>query len=166
MTTFTVLKFPTAGGAQRMLRRLKQLQEQRLIQIEDGAILTWPPGAIHSRIKQLSDLAGVGALGVGFWGMLFGLLFSVPFFGVTSNTAIGVLAEHFVRCGIDEEFLKGAHNQITEDTSALFLLTSEAGLNKVAATIKGSPYQLMFITLSYEQEARLRDIFGQESLLD
>jgi uncharacterized membrane protein len=148
-----------------MLRRLKQLQEQRLIQVEDGAILIWPPGVRHPSIKQLSDLIGVGSLGVGFWEMLFGLLFSVPFFGATSDTAISVLAVHFVRCGIDEEFLKGAHNQITEDTSALFLLTSEAALNKVAATIKGSLYQLTFITLSYEQEARLRDIFGQESLV-
>lgn len=165
MTTFAILKFPTAGGAQRMLRRLKQFQEQRLIQVEDGAILIWPPGIRHPRTRQLNDLAGVASLGIGFWGMLFGLLFSVPFFGATSNTAIGVLAGHFVRCGIDEEFLKGAHNQITEDTSALFLLTSEAALNKLAATIKGSPYQLMFITLSYEQEARLRDIFGQESLV-
>jgi uncharacterized membrane protein len=165
MTTFTILKFPTTGGAQRMLRRLKQLQEQQLIQVEDGAILTWPPGVRHPRTRQLYDLTGVVSLGIGFWEMLFGLLFSVPFFGATSNTAIGVLTEHFVRCGIDEEFLKGVHNQITEDTSALFLLTSEAVLNKVAATIKGSPYQLMFITLSYEQEARLRDIFCQESLV-
>src|SRR5256885_412843 len=92
MTIFTVLKFPTAGGAARMQRTLQKLQEQRQIHIEDGAIVTWPLGARHPRIKQLSDLAGIGAVGGGFGGLLCGLLFSVPFSGVTTGTVIGALA--------------------------------------------------------------------------
>lgn len=164
MTIFTVLKFPTAGGAARMLRTLQKLQEQRQIHIEDGAIVTWPPGARHPRIKQLSDLAGIGALGGGFWGMLFGLLFSVPFFGVTTGTIIGTLAGHFARYGIEENFIKGMRNQLTEDTSALFLLMNEAVLDKVVAAIKSTPFELMSTSLSYEQEAQLREVFGQESL--
>src|SRR5438270_2336699 len=110
MATFTILKFPTDGVAQRILDRLQLLQEQHLIQVEDGAILTWPPGARHPRTKQLSELTRVRALGIGFWEMLFGLLFAVPFFGAAAETAIGVLVIHFVRSGIDEDFLKRAHN--------------------------------------------------------
>jgi uncharacterized membrane protein len=166
MTIFTVLKFPTAGGAARMLRILQKLQEeQRQIHIEDGAIVTWPLGARHPRIKQLNDLAGIGALGGGFWGMLFGLLFSVSFFGVTTGTVIGALAGHFAHYGIDEDFIKGVRNQLTEDTSALFLLTSDAVLDKVVASIKSTPFELMSTSLSYEQEAQLREVFGQESLV-
>src|SRR5437588_7155173 len=114
MATFTILKFPTDGGAQGILGRLQLLQEQHLIQVEDGAILTWPPGATYSSTRLLSELARVRTLGTGFWEMLFGLLFAVPFFGAAAETAIGVLANHFMRCGIDEDFLKRAHNQITE----------------------------------------------------
>ena len=165
MTTFAVLRFPTAGGAQRMLRTLQHFQEQRMIQIEDGAILIWPPGARHPRTKQLSELTRVGVLDAGFWGMLFGLLFAVPFFGAAAETAIGVLVSHFVRSGIDENFLKSAHNQITEGTSALFLLTNEAVLERIADAIKGSHYELISTNLSYEQEARLREAFDQESLV-
>ena len=165
MTIFTVLKFPTAGGAARMQRTLQKLQEQHQIHIEDGAIVTWSLGARHPRIKQLSDLAGIGTLGGGFWGMLFGLLFSVPFFGVTTGTIIGALAGHFARYGIDEDFIKGVRNQLTEDTSAPFLLTSEAVLDKVVASIKSTPFELMSTSLSYEQEAQLREVFGQESLV-
>src|SRR5947209_9793432 len=106
MTTFVVLRFPTAGGAPRTLRTLQHFQEQRMIQIDDGAILTWPPGARHPRTKQLGELSRVGVLDGGFWGMLFGLLFSVPFFGVTAGTAIGALANHFAHYGIDEDFIK------------------------------------------------------------
>jgi uncharacterized membrane protein len=147
------------------LRTLQHFQEQRMIQIEDGAILIWPPGARHPRTKQLSELARVGVLDAGFWGMLFGLLFAVPFFGAAAETAIGVLVSHFVRSGIDENFLKSAHNQITEGTSALFLLTNEAVLDRIADAIKGSHYELISTNLSYEQEARLREAFDQASLV-
>jgi uncharacterized membrane protein len=165
MTTFAVLRFPTAGGAQRTLRTLQHFQEQRMIQIEDGAILTWPPGARHPRTKQLSELTRVGVLDGGFWGMLFGLLFSVPFFGVAAGNAIGILANHFVYYGFDEDFIKKVRDQITEDTSALFLLTNEAVLDRIAVAIKNMPFELIPITLSNEQEAQLRDAFGEESLV-
>ena len=165
MATFTILKFPTDGGAQGMLGRLQLLQEQHLIQVEDGAILTWPPGARYSRTRLLGELSRVRALGTGFWEMLFGLLLAVPFFGAAAETAISVLVVHFARCGIDEEFLKKAHNQITEGSSALFLLTNEAVLDCIADAIKGSPCELISTNLSYEQEARLREVFEQESLV-
>src|SRR2546430_7229888 len=82
VATLTVLKFPTAQGAETMLNTLENLQKQQLIQIEDGAIVTWPEGAKKPKTKQLHDMTGAGALGGAFWGMLFGLLFFVPFFGL------------------------------------------------------------------------------------
>jgi uncharacterized membrane protein len=84
---------------------------------------------------------------------------------VTTGTVIGALAGHFARYGIDEDFIKGVRNQLTEDTSALFLLTSDAVLDKVVASIKSTPFELMSTSLSYEQEAQLREVFGQESLV-
>jgi uncharacterized membrane protein len=42
MSTLVVFKLPTADGAQTMLDTLESLQKQQLIQIDDGAILTWP----------------------------------------------------------------------------------------------------------------------------
>jgi len=67
MATLTVLKFPTAEGAQAMLSTMENLQKQQLIEIEDGAILTWPVGAKKPKTKQLRDATGVGALGGAFW---------------------------------------------------------------------------------------------------
>ena len=45
MATLVVFEFPTAEGADIMLNTLEGLQKQQLIQIQDGAILTWPAGA-------------------------------------------------------------------------------------------------------------------------
>src|SRR5438876_12377555 len=69
MATLVVFKFPTAEGAQTMLSTLASLQKQQLIQIQDGAILTWPAGAKKPKTTQLSDMTGAGALGGAFWGI-------------------------------------------------------------------------------------------------
>jgi len=162
MTIFTVLEFPRAEGAEYMVRTMRQLQEQHLIQIEDWAIVTWPLGARHPRTRQLNQLTGNSALAGTFWGILFGLLFSVPFFGVAADTAAGTLAGHFAHFGIDEDFIKRVRNQITEGTSALFLLTSGAVMDKVVAVIKkGMQFELISTNLSKEQEDRLHEAFGE-----
>ena len=162
MTTFAVLEFPRAEGAEYMLRTLHQLRERHLIQIEDWAIVTWPLGARHPRTRQLNHLTGNSALSGAFWGMLFGLLFSVSFFGVASDTTIGTLACHFAYYGIDEDFFKGVRNQIMEGTSALFLLTGGTTLDKVVSTIKkGMQFDLISTNLSEAQEEQLREAFGE-----
>src|SRR6266516_5503310 len=77
MATIVVFKFPTAEGADTMLNTLEGLQQQQLIQINDGAVVSWPAGASKPKTSQLSKGAttGAGALGGAFWGFLFGLLF-------------------------------------------------------------------------------------------
>jgi uncharacterized membrane protein len=162
MTTFTVLEFSRAEGAEYMVRTMRQLQEKHLIQIEDWAIVTWPLGARHPRTRQLNQLTANQALAGTFWGILFGLLFSVPFFGVAADTALGTLVGHFARFGIDEDFIKGVRNQITEGTSALFLLTGEAVMDKVVAVIKkGMQFELISTNLSKEQIDQLHETFGE-----
>src|SRR5690349_19331715 len=123
MATLVVFKFPMEDGAEKMLARLESLQKQQLIQIDDGAIVTWPAGASKPKTKQLTNMTGVGALGGAFWGFLFGLLFFVPFFGLAVGAAMGALAGHFAHYGIDEEFINSVRSKITPGTSALFLLT-------------------------------------------
>jgi uncharacterized membrane protein len=44
LATLSVLKFPTADGAQKMEGTLLSLQKQHLIEVQDAAIVTWPQG--------------------------------------------------------------------------------------------------------------------------
>ncbi len=161
MATFTVLKFPTAEGAETMLATVENLQKQQLIQIEDGAIVTWPQGAKKPKTRQLSDATGTGALGGAFWGLLFGLLFFVPIFGLAVGAGIGALVGHYAHYGISEDFIKQVRDKITPGTSALFLLTSGAVVDKVAAAVKGQQFEIIQTNLSAEQEQQLREEFGQ-----
>src|SRR6266513_5852443 len=106
VATLTVLKFPTAQGAQTMLYTLENLQKQQLIKIEDGAIVTWPEGAKKPKTKQLTSMTGVGALGGAFWGFLFGLLFFIPVFGLAVGAAVGGLTGSMADVGIDDSFIQ------------------------------------------------------------
>ena len=161
MATLVVFKFPTAEGAGTMLSTIENLQKQQLIQVNDGAIVTWPVGAKKPKTKQLSNLTGAFALGGAFWGLLFGLLFFVPVFGLAIGAGIGALMGHFAHYGIDEEFINQVRSKITEGTSALFLLESGAVVDKVAAAVKGQQFEIIQTNLSKEQEDQLRADFEE-----
>ena len=44
MATLTAWVFPEAGGAERAVQTLGNLQSQALIQVQDAAIVTWESG--------------------------------------------------------------------------------------------------------------------------
>jgi uncharacterized membrane protein len=51
-------------------------------------------------------------------------------------------------------------NQVTEGTSALFLMTSDAVIDKVADAMKGHDFEIIATNLSQEQEDQLRGAFA------
>jgi uncharacterized membrane protein len=106
-------------------------------------------------------MTGVGALGGAFWGLLFGLLFFVPILGLAIGAAMGGLMGHFARYGIDEGFIDQVRAQVTEGTSALFLLESGAVVDKVAEAVKGQQFEIIQTNLSKEQEEQLRADFEE-----
>ena len=162
MASLTVWKFETAGGAQEALDKLVSLSKQQLITVQDAAIVTWPEGKKKPKTKQAVNLAGAGALQGAFWGMLFGLIFFVPFFGLAVGAAMGALSGHFADYGIDDKFIEEVRGKVTEGTSALFLLTSGAVVDKVQDAFKDAKMELIKSNLSAEQEAELQEAFGAE----
>lgn len=163
MTTITGFKFDSADGAGKMVDLLQDLSRQQLITLEDAATVTWPKGNKKPKTKHLGDTTGAGALGGAFWGMLFGLIFFIPFFGLAVGAAMGALAGHFSNYGIDKDFIKEAQDKVTEGTSAVFLMTSDAVTDKVTDAVKNSglKFELFYTNLSNDQEAQLRQDFGE-----
>jgi uncharacterized membrane protein len=49
MASLTVFKFNTPEGADQMLEKVKLLQKEQLITLEDAAIVTWPVGRRNPR---------------------------------------------------------------------------------------------------------------------
>ncbi len=161
MATLTVWRFPDADGAEQALSTLEDLQKQELIKVHDGAVVTWPAGAKKPKTRQLHHTAGVGALGGAFWGLLFGLIFFVPLLGMAVGAAAGAAAGAMTDVGIDDSFIRQVREKVTPGTSALFVLTSEAVLDKVRDAFAGQRMELVNTNLSKEQEARLHDVFAE-----
>jgi uncharacterized membrane protein len=162
MATVTVLKFTTADGANNALGRVQDLQKQHLIKLHDAAIVSWPAGKKSPKTKQLVDLVGLGAMSGMFWGMLLGLIFATPLFGMAVGAAFGALGGAFRDYGIDDDFIKRVRSQVTEGTSALFLMTSEAVMDRVVEAMKNAKFEIIATNLSKDQEQKLREAFSQE----
>ena len=162
MATLSVLKFPTADGAQKMEGTLLSLQKQHLIEVQDAAIVTWPQDKKQPKTQQLHSMTGAGAMQGAFWGMLFGLIFFIPFFGLAVGAAMGALMGKFNDYGIDDIFIKQTRAKVTEGTSALFLLTSGAVEDKVIEAMKGQTFEILSTNLPKEKEAELRAAFSAE----
>jgi uncharacterized membrane protein len=162
MATLTALKFSTPDGAEQMLGKIESLQKMQLITLQDAAIVTWPAGKSKPKTKQLVSMAGIGAMQGAFWGMLFGLIFFVPFFGLAVGAAMGALGGKMADYGIDDNFIKQTREKVTEGTSALFLLTSGAVLDKVTDELKDYEFELIASNLTKEQEEQLMAAFAEE----
>lgn len=161
--TLTVWKFGNPDGAQQAVLTLEQLARESIISVHDAATVSWETGKKKPKTRQLTPTASAGALGGTFWGMLFGLLFFVPLLGAAIGAATGALSGAFADVGIDDQFIDRVRAEVTPGTSALFLMSSDAVIDKVKDAFAGhQPDDLIFTNLSAEQEAALREVFDEE----
>jgi uncharacterized membrane protein len=162
MATLTVWKFDTPTGADDAVVTLESLAKQELIKIHDAATVSWAPDKKKPKTRQLNHLAGAGALGGAFWGLLFGILFFIPLIGLAIGAAAGAIAGSLTDVGIDDDFIGKIRDQVTPGTSALFVMSSDAVLDKVEEAFKGAHAQLVSTNLSKEQEDKLREAFAED----
>jgi uncharacterized membrane protein len=162
MATLTAWKFATPYGADDALATLEKLQSEELIQVQDAAVVSWEPGRSKPKTRELHSPKRAGALGGGFWGLLFGLIFFVPILGLAIGAATGALFGSLADVGISDDFIDRVRERVTPGTSALFLLSSGAVMDRVAAEFKDSDAELISTNLSAEQEGKLREAFSQD----
>ncbi|MGM0689181.1 MAG: DUF1269 domain-containing protein [Bacillota bacterium] len=160
MSTLSVWKFETAEGANETLNKLADMYKQQLIQIKDAAVVSWPTGKKRPRTDNYGSMVGRGMVSGAFWGMLFGLIFFVPLFGMAFGAAMGAFSGKFIDYGINDNFINKVRQEVTEGTSALFLLTSDAVRDRIAEEFKGVSVELIHSNLSKEEEEKLIEEFG------
>jgi uncharacterized membrane protein len=160
MATLTAWKFPSTTGADEALATLERLQKEELITVLDAAVVSWPADRKRPKTRQLHNLVGGGALGGSFWGMLFGLIFFVPLLGLVIGAAAGAAAGSMSDVGIDDDFIRDVREKVTPGSSALFAMTANAVTDKVVEAFRGSHAELLHTNLSGDQEAQLREVFG------
>ena len=162
MATLTAWKFSTPQGADLALEKLGKLQSQQLINVQDAAVVSWEEGRKKPKTRELHDTKKAGALGGGFWGLLFGLIFFVPILGLAVGAGMGALFGSMADVGISDEFINSVREKVTPGTSALFLLSSDAVFDRVRSEFAESDAELISTNLTAEQEAKLREAFEHE----
>jgi uncharacterized membrane protein len=162
MASLTVWKFGTPFGADAALEKLKGLQQQNLIVVQDAAVVSWEEGKSKPKTRELHDTRLGGALGGGFWGLLFGLIFFIPILGLAIGAATGALIGSMADVGISDSFIRDVREKVTPGTSALFLLSSDAVMDRVTTSFKDTDAELISTNLSSDQESKLREAFSEE----
>ncbi len=163
MSEFIVVAFDEIGKADEVLTRLKGLQKEYLIDLEDAVIAVRDAqGKVD--LKQSVNLVGMGAASSGlsgaFFGGLIGLLFLNPLAGFVLGGAVGAgagaLAGSLTDYGIDDALISQIAETIKPGTSALFLLVRKAQPEKVLAEFADVKGTIIRSSLSPEAEAKLQ----------
>ncbi|TDE92602.1 DUF1269 domain-containing protein [Occultella glacieicola] len=160
MTTFTVWKFNDTDGAAHAETALKAAQSDGLVTIVDHAILSWPEGADKPDLKHKEDSKKRGAGWGALWGLMGGALFMVPVLGVAVGAGIGALAKATEGTGITKDDLERIRTSVTPGTSALFMVTEQADLDRLGERFRAGDAKLISTNLTPAERSILLETFG------
>ena len=159
MHALTIWRFQGPDAAEKVLPLLGSSQ----VEVDDAALVSWPPGHRKPSTRPLGCLVGPGVLWGGFWGMLLGLVFLTPLAGPTFGAAAGAVAGSLSDFGVEDDFVKRARETVTPGTSALFVIADGRGIEQVAAALEEHEFALVRTDLTHEQARRLYAALGEES---
>ena len=163
MSELIVVGFKGEDTADQVLNKLRALQQEHLIDLEDACIVVRDRNG-DVRLKQAVNLVGIGAASGGtwgaLWGTLIGLLFLNPLAGLLTGAALGAgagaLSAALSDYGIDDEFIRSLGSTIEPGSSALFILVRRATFDKVLDELRPFGGTILRTSLSREQEERLK----------
>jgi uncharacterized membrane protein len=164
MSDLVVIGFNDTMKADEVLWRLRTLQSEDLVDLEDAVVVIRDQSG-KIQLKQSVDLAGAqasaGLIAGTFLGGLIGMLFLNPtagfllggMFGASAGALSGSLADY----GIDDDFIESLAETIPNNSSALFVLARKARQDKVLAALSDVGGKILKTSLSPDQEKRLRE---------
>jgi uncharacterized membrane protein len=132
----TAWRFTGTEGADAAVLRLKQLDSDGVIDMQDVAVIRWPQYASGPQVQEHVTDEGSKA---------------------------SALAKRIKKAGIDSAMLDAVKGDMALGTSALVLLSTDAEIDTVANAFEGHAMELMRSDLSVQQEDRLRAAFSHRA---
>jgi uncharacterized membrane protein len=129
----TAWRFTGTEGADAAVLRLKQLDSQGVLDMQDVAVIRWPQYASGPQVQEHVTDEGSKA---------------------------SAIAKRIKKAGIDGAMLDAVKNDMALGTSALVLLSTDAAIDTVANAFEGQAMELMRSDLSVQQEDQLREAFS------
>lgn len=164
MSDLVVLDFDGTNTADEVLTRLRSLQKENLIDLEDACVVVHDDKG-KVQIKQALNLTQLGFSSGATTGMLIGALAGLlvlnPLAGMAAGglagAGFGALSGKMADYGINDQFIKDLGKTIPNGSSALFLLIKRSTPDKVLPEIEPYRPRVLRTSLSNEQEKRLRE---------
>lgn len=128
-TTLTVWLYDSAMGAAAGEVRLKDLQERGAVTVLDAVTVTWVRGSHEPRVGHLRRGTTGAATRGSVLGALVGALLTAPLAGAAVGAGVAAIGSR--GSGVDDAFLREVKQNLSEGTSALLVLTSDADLDVV-----------------------------------
>ena len=163
MSDLVVFDFDGIHTADEVLNKLRSLQKEYLIDLEDACVVEREKdGKVH--IKQAVNLTAVGAAQGGMsgalWGTLVGFLFLNPLAGMAIGGLVGAgagaLSGSLADYGINDDFVRRLGETIPPGSSALFVLVKSVTFDKILPEIEPYKPKVLKTSLSNEAEAKLK----------
>ena len=163
MSDLVILDFDGVGTADEVLTRLRALQKEHLIDLEDACVVVHTDtGKIQ--VKQAVNLTQLGFTSGATTGMLIGALAGLlvlnPLAGMAAGglagAGFGALSGKMADYGINDEFIKSLGKTIPKGSSALFALIKRSTPDKVLPEIEPFKPRIIKTSLSKQQEDKLR----------
>lgn len=162
MSDLVVLGFDGMHTADEVLNKLRALQKEYLIDLEDACVVEREKGG-KVYLKQAVNLTRVGAATGGstgaLWGAIVGLLFLNPLAGMAlgaiAGASAGAISGSLTDYGIRDDFIKKLGETIPEGSSALFILFKRVREDKVLKELEPYKPRILRTSLSAEDEKRI-----------
>jgi uncharacterized membrane protein len=163
MSDLVVLDFDGVGTADEVLTKLRNMQKEYLIDLEDACVVVHTEAG-KLQVKQAMNLAAFGAASGATSGMLMGALVGLlllnPLAGMAvgglAGAGFGALSGSLSDYGINDDFIKNIGKTIPKGSSALFLLIRSSTPDKVLPEIEPFKPRVLRTSLSTQQENALK----------
>jgi uncharacterized membrane protein len=168
MSTLVVFGFDGIHTADEVLNKLRSLQKEYLIDLEDACVVQRDAdGKVH--VKQAINLTALGAASGGttgaLWGTLVGVLFLNPLAGMAigalAGAGSGALAGSLSDYGIKDDFIQELGATIPVGSSSLFVLFRSVTEDRVLPEIEPYKPRVLKTSLSNAQETKLKEALSQ-----
>ncbi|MCK5913137.1 MAG: DUF1269 domain-containing protein [Desulfuromusa sp.] len=159
MSNLIVVTFEDEATAFEMRAELVKMQKEYLIKMEDTVVVTKDEKG-KTKLHQAVNLTAAGAVGGSFWGMLIGMIFLNPLFGMAAGAGAGAISGALSDIGIDNNTMKEMAVSFKPGGSALFVLLRNSNREKVLDRLKpfagkGKVFQT---SLTKDREDALREV--------
>ena len=154
MSEIIVIGYDEQSTATQAYKEVLTLQQDFVVELTGLAIVRVDDEG-KSHVETPQKIVGVSAASGALGGMLIGILFLVPFFGLALGGAMGALMGKMGKSGIDEQFRSQVQALLKPGGAAVVIMASKITDDKFANAMKQFGGTLLKTSLSEDDEKEL-----------